>query len=194
MLFVGSIWGAPPGMPGRLSLSAYIDAFSSPYTYKVIANSFFLSFVKTTLATIWGVVLAWLVTRTDVPLRRTMEVLIPVQFFIPAIFNALAYLMLLNPHSGIVNQLFMGAFGLESAPFNLLLVYRDDFCYGARVHGVHLPPNLRSVSSVRPVPRGKRAYVRRRHFGNAPTSDPSACRSGDWRRFHLVVHSRHRGV
>jgi iron(III) transport system permease protein len=119
MLFVGSIWGAPPGMPGRLSLSAYIDAFSSPYTYKVIANSFFLSFVKTTLATIWGVVLAWLVTRTDVPLRRTMEVLIPVQFFIPAIFNALAYLMLLNPHSGIINQLFMGAFGLESAPFNL---------------------------------------------------------------------------
>ena len=91
MLFIGSIWGAPPGMPGQLTLSAYIDAFSSPYTYKVIGNSFFLSIVKTALATIWGVALAWLVTRTDVPMRRTMEVLIPVQFFIPAIFNALAY-------------------------------------------------------------------------------------------------------
>jgi iron(III) transport system permease protein len=119
MLFVGSVWGAPPGMPGQLSLSAYFDAFSSPYTYKVIANSFYISFVKTVLATVWGVVLAWLVTRTDVPLRRTMEVLIPVQFFIPAIFNALAYLMLLNPHSGLVNQLFMRTFGLEAAPFNL---------------------------------------------------------------------------
>jgi iron(III) transport system permease protein len=119
MLFVGSIWGAPPGMPGELSLSAYIDAFSSPYTYKVIANSFFISFVKTLLAMVWGVLLAWLVTRTDVPLRRTMEVLIPVQFFIPAIFNAFAYIMLLNPHSGLINQLFMGTFGLESAPFNI---------------------------------------------------------------------------
>jgi iron(III) transport system permease protein len=119
MLFVGSIWGAPPGMPGQLSLNAYRDAFSSPYTYKVIANSFFISFTKTALATIWGVLLAWLVTRTDIPLRRTMEVLIPVQFFIPAIFNALAYLMLLNPHSGLVNQLLIRIFGFSSPPFDI---------------------------------------------------------------------------
>lgn len=119
MLFLGSIWGAPPGAPGRISLQSYIDAYSSPFTYRVIANSFFISFSKTLLATVWGVVLAWLVTRTDVPLRRTMEILIPVQFFIPAIFNAIAYLFLLSPHTGFINQTLMAVFGLESAPFNL---------------------------------------------------------------------------
>ena len=120
MLFVGSIWGAPPGMPGRLSLSAYIDAFSSPYTYKVIANSFFLSFVKTTLATIWGVVLAWLVTRTDVPLRRTMEVLI---YRFSSLSRRSSTLWLISccsiPIAASSMNMFMGAFGLESAPFNL---------------------------------------------------------------------------
>jgi len=52
-----------------------------------------------------------LVTRTDVPLRRTMEVLIPVQFFIRDLQRS-SYLMLLIliAHR---HQLFMGAFGLE---------------------------------------------------------------------------------
>lgn len=119
MLFLGSMWEAPPGGPGKLSLRSYIDAYSSPITYRVIANSFFISFSKTLLATIWGVVLAWIVTRTDVPLRRTMEILIPVQFFIPAIFNAIAYLFLLNPNTGFINQSLMTVFGLGSVPLNL---------------------------------------------------------------------------
>ncbi|MGH7843710.1 MAG: ABC transporter permease [Candidatus Binatia bacterium] len=119
MLFIGSIWGAPPGAPGRLSLQAYFVAFTEPYTYRVIANSLYISLAKTALATIWGVALAWLVTRTDIPFRRTMEVLIPVQFFIPSIFNVFAYLIFFNPNTGLANVALMEIFGLTTAPLNL---------------------------------------------------------------------------
>ncbi|MBI2989070.1 MAG: iron ABC transporter permease [Deltaproteobacteria bacterium] len=119
MLLVGSFWGGAPGAPGQISLRSYIQAYTSPHTYQVLLNSILISFSKTCLAVVWGVVLAWLVTRTDVPFRRTMEVLIPVPFFIPALFTTFAWILLANPHNGLVNQVLTRVFGPEFSPFNI---------------------------------------------------------------------------
>ncbi len=119
MLFLGSIWGAAPGEPGQISLRAYVQAYTSPHTYQVMLNSVFISFSKSFLAMAWGAFIAWLITRTDVPFRRVMEILMPVPFFIPALFTTFAWILLANPNNGFINQLMMGAFNLKSAPFNI---------------------------------------------------------------------------
>jgi iron(III) transport system permease protein len=119
MLFIGSIWGAPPGDPGQISLRSYIQAYSSPHTYQVLGNSIFISTAKTGLAVIWGVILAWLVTRTDVPFKGFIEIVMPIPFFIPGLFTAFAWIMLANPTTGFINQLAMNIFNLQSAPFNI---------------------------------------------------------------------------
>jgi iron(III) transport system permease protein len=119
MLFFGSIWGAPPGDPGEISLRAYVQAYSSAHTYKVLLNSIVISLSKTCIAVIWGVVLAWLVTRTDVPFKGLIEILMPIPFFIPALFTAFAWIMLANPTTGVINQAAMKMFNLQSAPFNI---------------------------------------------------------------------------
>lgn len=119
MLLLGSLWGAAPGEPGQLSLEAYVRAYSSPHTYDVLFNSIFISFIKTLVAMVWGSLMAWLVARTDVPFRRVMEILLPVPFFIPALFSAFAWILLANPRTGLINQLLISAVGLETSPLNI---------------------------------------------------------------------------
>jgi iron(III) transport system permease protein len=119
MLFIGSIWGGAPGGPGEISLRAYTQAYSSPHTYQVLLNSLFVATAKTGIALAWGVVLAWLVTRTDVPFKRLIEILMPLPFFIPALFTAFAWILLANPTTGLINQLAVQLFNLDSPPFNI---------------------------------------------------------------------------
>ncbi|MFC0680583.1 ABC transporter permease [Lysobacter korlensis] len=49
--------------------------------------------------------LAWLTVRTDIPFRRVISVLVIVPFIIPPIVKAQAYLLMLSPESGVLNQL-----------------------------------------------------------------------------------------
>ena len=51
-----------------------------------------------------AVLLAWIIARTDTPLRGTLEVLITLPFFIPPILTAMAWGMLGNPQVGLLNQ------------------------------------------------------------------------------------------
>ncbi|MBI4523682.1 MAG: iron ABC transporter permease [Deltaproteobacteria bacterium] len=118
-LVAGSLSGAAPGEPGTLSLKTYLEAYASSRTYRVLWNSFLIAFAKTCVAMIWGVTVAWLVTRTDLPFRRLLEVLIPIPFFIPGLFSVLGWIHLANPNNGLINQFAQALLGLETAPFNI---------------------------------------------------------------------------
>ncbi|MBI4525867.1 MAG: iron ABC transporter permease [Deltaproteobacteria bacterium] len=119
LLAIGSFWGAPPGDPGSLSLQTYIEAYSSPETYRVLWNSVYIATCKTFLALIWGVSMAWLVTRTDMPFRGLIEVLIPVPFFIPGLFSIFGWIHLANPYNGLINQFLQFIFGFEKPLLNI---------------------------------------------------------------------------
>lgn len=49
--------------------------------------------------------LAWVTVRTDAPWRRLISVLVVVPFIIPPIVKAQAYLLMLSPETGVLNQL-----------------------------------------------------------------------------------------
>ncbi|MFS6531198.1 ABC transporter permease [Microbacterium aurugineum] len=49
--------------------------------------------------------LAWVTVRTDAPWRRLISVLVIVPYIIPPIVKAQAYLLMLSPESGVLNQL-----------------------------------------------------------------------------------------
>ncbi|MFK3677394.1 ABC transporter permease [Microbacterium sp. NPDC090218] len=49
--------------------------------------------------------LAWITVRTDAPFRRLISVLVIVPYIIPPIVKAQAYLLMLSPESGVLNQL-----------------------------------------------------------------------------------------
>lgn len=60
---------------------------------------------STALALLMAFGLAWVTVRTDAPLRRIISVMVIVPYIIPPIVKAQAFLLMLSPESGVLNQL-----------------------------------------------------------------------------------------
>src|SRR5262245_19511485 len=93
MLVYGSLHTTPPGEPGTFNLDGY-RAMLSTANARVLLNTVGLSLVKTALAMVLALFMAWIVARTDTPGRGTLEVLITLPFYIPPILTAMAWGML----------------------------------------------------------------------------------------------------
>lgn len=119
MLIYGSFRTSRPGLPGDFTLDNYITAYSSAETFQLLVTTILLIGTQVLIGTSLAVALAWIVTRTDTPFRRTLEILIIVPFFIPGILEAVGWIMLLSPRSGTLNVLAMWLFGLSEGPFNI---------------------------------------------------------------------------
>lgn len=92
---------------------------SDPQTYKALSNSLIIASGTTFFSTIIGTFFAWLVTRTDLPLKKYMKLMFLVPFMFPSFIGALAWKMLLNPRSGYINRFFMDVFGFAGPVFNV---------------------------------------------------------------------------
>ena len=92
---------------------------SDPQTYRALSNSLIIASGTTFFSTIVGTFFAWLVTRTDLPLKKYMKLMFLVPFMFPSFIGALAWKMLLNPRSGYVNRFFMNVLGFDGPVFNV---------------------------------------------------------------------------
>src|SRR5689334_8537919 len=118
MLFYGSIHSTPPGMAGEYNLDGYRSMFTGE-NFKILFNTIVLSLVKTVIAIVVAVLLAWIIARTDTPYRGTLEVLITLPFFVPPVLTAMAWGMLGNPQVGLLNLAWQGLTGSTSSPINV---------------------------------------------------------------------------
>lgn len=60
---------------------------------------------STALSLLMAFGLAWVTVRTNAPMRRIISALVIVPFIIPGIVKAQAYLLMLSPETGVLNQL-----------------------------------------------------------------------------------------
>src|SRR3954447_16452236 len=97
--------GAPTA--ANFILLATDPSFATPYlTALEIAFSVALGAAAAALP------LAWLVARTDLPLRRLLRALVTASFVTPPFLGAIAWEILAAPNSGILNRIARGLFGL----------------------------------------------------------------------------------
>lgn len=114
LIFFNAFW-----VDGHFNVADVIDVLRHPETYKALLNSLILSVGVTITGTIVGTFFSWLVTRTDLPFKKTMKLLFLVPFMLPAFIGALAWKMLLSPRAGYINRLFMDLFGFDGPVFNI---------------------------------------------------------------------------
>jgi iron(III) transport system permease protein len=111
------------GTPGDYhlgyTLAHYEEIFLTPFTYRVIGNTALFSAIALAVALAFGLPLAWLVERTDLPGKRTIFSLLAIALLIPGFAVALGWLFLLNPRVGLLNIALQSLFGLKAAPFNI---------------------------------------------------------------------------
>jgi len=104
---------------GSLNTRDILKVLSQPDTYEALKNSLIIAAGVTFFSTITGVFFAWLVSRTDLPLKETMKVLFLIPFMLPPFIGALAWKMLLSPRAGYINKYLSDLFGLDGSLFNI---------------------------------------------------------------------------
>ena len=124
MLIVSSFRTGPPSMPGPWTLRNYIVAFSSDFFFKSLANTLIVSTGATAGAMALAILFAWLIERTDMPLRGAAWIVILLPLVIPGVLFALSWMLLLLPKLGLINivarNIFsMFGFVMEEGPLDI---------------------------------------------------------------------------
>ena len=86
---------------------------------KAMKNTLIIAVFATLFATIVGVFFAWLLGRSDIPLKGTMKFLFSIPFMIPPFLAAMSWDMMFSGRGGYVNKALMSIFHLAKAPFNI---------------------------------------------------------------------------
>jgi iron(III) transport system permease protein len=106
------------------TLENYTDVFGSSSTYTVMGNTFVYAAGALAVSFALSVALAWLVERTDMPLRSTVFTVVIASLGIPAVLNGISWGLLLNERTGAVNLAIRALFPfIESGPFNVFSMW-----------------------------------------------------------------------
>ncbi|HWX76772.1 MAG TPA: iron ABC transporter permease, partial [Candidatus Acidoferrales bacterium] len=113
-IFTSSFWDQT-----GLTFSKYAEVFSNAAFLKAIWNTIIISLWVGLISVVIGGLLAWLVTRTDLPWKKTVRALVMASFVTPPFLGAFAWTLLAGPNAGLLNQLYRALTGAENALFNI---------------------------------------------------------------------------
>jgi len=119
LMILNSFQIARPGQPIVWGLEGWVKAFSTPGIIKAITNTFTLAITRQAIAMFIGAFFAWLIARTDLPMKGLLEFFFWLSFFLPALPETMGWILLLDPKYGLLNQGLIGL-GVVSQPlFNI---------------------------------------------------------------------------
>ena len=110
-MIVSSFRTGHPVAPGPFTFKNYIAAYFNPVTYRMIFNTALFASAGTAITVSIAVLFAWLIERTDMPLRNLCWSLLLIPMAMPGLLFSIAYVFLLSPRSGIVNVFLRALFG-----------------------------------------------------------------------------------
>lgn len=106
------------GSGGGFGVDNWVRTFSRPGFGEALWNTFTLSFVRQLIGTVIGVVVAWILARTDVPGGKWLEYGFWIAVFLPSLTVTLSWILVFDSHNGVANTAWT-ALGLGPGPFNI---------------------------------------------------------------------------
>jgi len=119
LLLVGSFQLARPGEAPVYGLAGWRRAFSDPSILQALWNTVSLAVVRQSIALVIGVVLAWLIARTDLPWKKALEFMFWISFFLPPLPVALGWILLMDGKFGLLNQWLQNMSIISGPIFNI---------------------------------------------------------------------------
>ena len=101
---------------GSFSMSTLKRLVSYPLNLEALKNTLIASTATMILGTALAFPLAWLVGRTDMYGRKFFRALFVMTYMVPPYVGAMAWLRLMNPNAGVINQWLRTLLGLSDAP------------------------------------------------------------------------------
>ena len=108
-----------PGEGGPLTLANFAAVYSTPATYQILLNTLLFASGTVLVTLVFSVPLVWLLNRTDIPFKNTIYVLMTVGILVPVFLRTIAWILLLSPRIGLVNQWAAQLFGLDQPLISL---------------------------------------------------------------------------
>jgi iron(III) transport system permease protein len=120
MLFpLGEIFRASLWDDAGITFHKYLEVFTNQQFLKAIWNTLIISTWVGMIAVIVGGLLAWLVTRTDLPWKKPIRALVMASFVTPPFLGAFAWTLLAGPNAGALNKFYRFVTGSDDALFNI---------------------------------------------------------------------------
>lgn len=110
---------AAPGQAATYGVANWVRAFSDPITASALWNTVALGATRTAIALPIALLFAWLIARSDMPGRSIVELLCWVGIFVPQLPLTFGWILLLDPHFGMVNRLLDQLPFVEGSIFNI---------------------------------------------------------------------------
>jgi len=104
---------------GLFTLMNYVNAFSRPRYLTAMWNSIRLGAMVTVLCLIFAVPMAWAISRTDMPGKGLIRLLVLGAFITPPYLGAIGWILLAGPNSGWINRVWMSLTGLPEGLFDI---------------------------------------------------------------------------
>lgn len=122
-LVFSTLKAVPPGSPrywsSELTLANYARALESGDLLSSSLNSLMFAVPSAAIAFAVGTALAWLVQRTDLPLKTLVYVLAIGQVVLPGLLTTVAWIFLASPRIGLINQWLANVIGLPDTTLDL---------------------------------------------------------------------------
>jgi iron(III) transport system permease protein len=123
-VLAGIFWiGLTVGDIGSARAHFGFDNFSTvlsrPATWLVLGNTVGFSIYTQIFALLFGLPIAWLAERSDLPGRGIIFGLMTISLLIPGYTSAMGWLFLLHPRIGVLNKLFTDFLGFSAGPFDV---------------------------------------------------------------------------
>ncbi len=111
LLLINSFVTSNPGAPIEYGLAGWNRALTDRGILDSLLNTFTVFLARNGIGFPIAILIAWLIARTNMPGGRWLEFLFWVSFFMPNLSVTQAWILLLHPSAGLLNQ------GLEKLPF-----------------------------------------------------------------------------
>lgn len=104
---------------GGFTLDNYSSAYGRERYVQALINSLELGTGAALLAGAFAIPLAWGVSRTNMPGRGFVRMMVLATFITPPYTGAVAWILLAGPNAGWLNRIFMAITGADAGPFNI---------------------------------------------------------------------------
>ena len=107
---------------GAFTVANFHHLVTDAAYFDPLMTTFALAILSALICCAVAAPMGWLVSRTDMPLRRTVRLLVTASFVTPPFIGAIAWELLAAPNSGLLNQLFRDLTGADASS-HLLNIY-----------------------------------------------------------------------
>jgi iron(III) transport system permease protein len=119
-MVLGSVRSAALADPaGHFTLAKLALVYTTLPYLRMLGSSIAIATTVGVIATVVGVALAWLMSRTDIPAKGLTEGAIMAPLFLSPFVGAIAWLILASPRAGLLNAFSHAAFGADAPTVNV---------------------------------------------------------------------------